>query len=340
MNFILDYFDIDWDAILRANKNDVNLSMQIFLKKVNELLDKYMPLRKLTQKEYKRRFKPWITNLILDKIEKKKKAFRKYMNPRANTEIKEQLKTDYKNIKNEITNLTRQSKKDYYKQYFTENTENLKKNLERNQGNHYNIKSKNYAYPTCIIEKNQTITEPKQITHSFNKHYASVAEEILKERKYEGNRSFAEYLHNPPDHTFAVYECDKTEIENIIQTLNPRKATGPNSIPTDILHLLKTEISYPLSIIFNILLRTGTHPELLKTAKVIPIFKKGSQLSTNNYRPISLLSNLNKILEKIMFNRVYNFLEKNNIISSNLDFAKNTRLIMVLSTLQKLYVKP
>ena len=50
-------------------------------------------------------------DLILDKIEKKNKAFRKYMNSRA-TEIKEQLKTDYKNIKNEITNLTRQSKKD------------------------------------------------------------------------------------------------------------------------------------------------------------------------------------------------------------------------------------
>ena len=127
VNFILDYFDIDWDAILQANKNDVNLSMQIFLKKVNELLDKYMPLRKLAQKEYKRRFKTWITNLILDKIEKKNKAFRKYMNPRANTEIKEQLKTDYKNIKNEITNLTRQSKKDYYKQYFTERLKIYKK---------------------------------------------------------------------------------------------------------------------------------------------------------------------------------------------------------------------
>ena len=111
-----------------------------------------------------------------------------------------------------------------------------------------------------------------------------------------------------------MYECDKIEIEYIIQTLNPRKAIGPNSIPTGILHLLKTEISYPLSVIFNISLRTGTHPELLKTAKILPIFKKGTQLSTNNYRPISLLSNLNKILEKLMFTRAYNFLEKNNII--------------------------
>ena len=56
--FLLDYFDIDWNAILQTNTNNVNLSMEIFMTKVNELLDKYMPLRKLTQKEYKRRFKP------------------------------------------------------------------------------------------------------------------------------------------------------------------------------------------------------------------------------------------------------------------------------------------
>ena len=76
----------------------------------------------------------------------------------------------------------------------------------------------------------------------------------------------------------------KLKLKYIIQTLNPRKAIGPNSIPTDILHLLKTEISYPLPVIFNISLRTGTHPELLTIAKILPIFKKGFQLSTNNYR--------------------------------------------------------
>ncbi len=49
-------------------------------------------------------------------------------------------------------------------------------------------------------------------------------------------------------------------------------------------------------------------------AKVIPIFKKGSKLSTSNYRPISLLSNINKIFEKIVFKRVYSFIEKHEMI--------------------------
>ena len=112
VNFILDYFDIDWNNILELNQNDVNVSLNIFLTKMNELFDKYMPLRKMTQKEYKRRFKPWITDNILEKIYLKNKIFRKYMKCKDGQPIlKEQLEREFKSIKNEVTLLTRQSKK-------------------------------------------------------------------------------------------------------------------------------------------------------------------------------------------------------------------------------------
>ena len=130
------------------------------------------------------------------------------------------------------------------------------------------------------------------------------------ERKYEGNKSHTDFLTNPLEESFVIYQCDHKEVEIIINSLNPKKETGPNSIPTDILLMLKKEISYPLSQIFNLSLSTGVYPDIFKIAKAIPIFKKGSQLCTSNYRPISLLSNLNKILEKLMFNRMYEFLEK------------------------------
>ena len=70
---------------------------------------------------------------------------------------------------------------------------------------------------------------------------------------------------------------------------------------------MRCELSKPLSWIANICLSTGTHPDELKTAKVVPSFKKGSKLLTSNYRPISLLSNINKIFEKLVFSRVYSF---------------------------------
>ena len=94
----------------------------------------------------------------------------------------------------------------------------------------------------------------------------------------------------------------------------PKKGYGPNSIETALLQLLKYEICGPLCEIFNLSFSTGLHPDLLKIAKTIPIFKKGSRLLVSNYRPISLLSNLNKILEKLMFSRMHKFLEDFNCI--------------------------
>ena len=61
---------------------------------------------------------------------------------------------------------------------------------------------------------------------------------------------------------------------------------------------------------------TGIFPSVLKTAKVVLVFKKDSKLDYSNYHPISLLSNIEKILERRMYNRLYTFLNKNNVIYS------------------------
>ena len=74
-----------------------------------------------------------------------------------------------------------------------------------------------------------------------------------------------------------------------------------------------TELATPLCWIANISFYTGIHPEKLKQTEIIPIFKNGSRLSPANYRPISLLSNINKIMEKIVYSRVFNYLNINNI---------------------------
>ena len=119
-NFISEFKDIHWNTILRPDENNTNLSMERFMTRFGELLDKHMPLRKMTNKEYKRRFKPWISDQILTKINTKNKLYQRMMRSK-NPEAKSRLNDEYKTMKNEITNATRQSKKDYYKQYFTEN---------------------------------------------------------------------------------------------------------------------------------------------------------------------------------------------------------------------------
>ena len=98
----------------------------------------------------------------------------------------------------------------------------------------------------------------------------------------------------------------------ITSSLNSNKSVGRNSIPTKILKLLKNDIFSQLADIFNISFSTGVCPTILKVAKVVLVYKKDSKLDFSNYWPISLLSNIEKILEKLMNNRVYNFFTKNN----------------------------
>ena len=96
------------------------------------------------------------------------------------------------------------------------------------------------------------------------------------------------------------------------------------SIPSKILKLISPTVSKPLSDIINLSFEIGTFPQCLKTANVIPIHKKDSKLDVNNYRPISLLSNLSKIIEKRMHSRLTSFLNKYNCLY-NLQFGFRNR---------------
>ena len=78
--------------------------------------------------------------------------------------------------------------------------------------------------------------------------------------------------------------------------------------------LLKQGISLQFADLFNISFSSDSFPSILKIAKVVPAFKKGCKLDCCNLPPISLLSNVEKILEKLMYKGVYNFLTENSII--------------------------
>ena len=103
----------------------------------------------------------------------------------------------------------------------------------------------------------------------------------------------------------------------IIQDINPKKSTGAFSIPTKLLLLIAELIILPICKIIDTSFTTGIFPDALKIAKVIPIHKGGYTQDVNNFRPISLLSIFDKIIEKLMHKRLYNFFEENNILFRN-----------------------
>ena len=96
--------------------------------------------------------------------------------------------------------------------------------------------------------------------------------------------------------------------------MKTNKAIGPNSIPTKILKMSQHIIAKPLVYLINLSFSTGVFPDLLKIANTISVLKIGDRQDYNNYRPISLISNLSNLIEKLAHKRLYNFLEKYSLL--------------------------
>ena len=302
---------IDWPKVLSTNLGDVNYSFDRFDQKINEILDKHVPLKKLSKKELKLQAKPWITQGILNSIKQRDKLLRKYINA---TEInhKEELHKEYKSLRNKIVAILRNSKKLYYQNYFQENAKDIRKTWSGIK-NIINIRTIIKTQPTSMLIEKEFVTDPTKIAEGFNSYFSTIAENLQQKIVFGGN-NFSKYLNTPLDSNFLFRSADTGEIILIIDSLANSKATGPHSIPTEILKLIKPIICYPLKEIINLSFATGEYPVKLKIAKVIPTFKKGDLLIVSNYRPISLLSNINKIFEKLVYSRLRSFLNLHNCI--------------------------
>ena len=139
-------------------------------------------------------------------------------------------------------------------------------------------------------------------------------QKTVKAKVRFSNKSFDEFFQNTKQNSFFLRPTSLDEITNLILSLNESKSVGSDGLPTKILKLLKNDISLQLTNIFNLSFSTGVFPSGLKITKCLPIHKKESKSKCSNYKPISLLSNLDKILEKLMHNRFYEFLEKYKLI--------------------------
>ena len=311
-SLIADLLELEWPKILELERNDPNFSFNSFETNVNTVIDKYIPLKKLTRKEIKMRIKPWINNDICKAIKIRETLYRKFIKAKDPL-IKEEYFNNYKVLRNQIVTLCRESKKLYYQNFFSKNCNNLK-NTWKGIKSIINIKSKNTFTPTSILNENGIISEPVEVANAFNDYFSSIAGK-LQAKIHQNGLDFTKYLLYNNPHSFFIEPTDKFEVLNIINDLNVSKACGPHSIPTDIFHSIKLIVAEPLTKIINLSFVNGIYIDNLKASKVLPIYKeKGSNLDCCNYRPISLLSNINKIFEKLIHKRLYNFLLKHNCI--------------------------
>ncbi len=115
------------------------------------------------------------------------------------------------------------------------------------------------------------------------------------------------------DMSFYFNPTDPDEIHKIITFLKGKKSSGHDGITTSFIKQIKEHNSLPISIIVNKSIATGKVPDVLKLAKVIPIYKSKEVDQCTKYRPISLLPSISKILEKVVHKRIYHFMNMQNI---------------------------
>ena len=161
------------------------------------------------------------------------------------------------------------------------------------------------------------------MANAFNDSFLTVAQKVQSKIKLS-RKSFSDFSPFNIHESILLSQITEDEISKIISSFNSSKSAGPNSIPTKILKILQVQISKHLTDIFNLSFTTANILFSLKSAKVIPIHKKNSNLIVSNYRPIHLFSNLDKIIEKLMYNRIIQFLEDDKIIYyKQFGFRKN-----------------
>ena len=156
---------------------------------------------------------------------------------------------------------------------------------------------------------NVVISDSKGKAEAFNDFFLSHASIDASNTKLPEDSNFEIKLDS--------IVASEQEVLDLIKSLYTTKATGPDGIGPRLLYVAGYTIVPSLTKLINLCLSSAQVPQMWKHANVMPLFKKGDSSKLNNYRPVSLLSCTSKILERIVFKTVFNYLRDNNILTSH-----------------------
>ena len=151
-------------------------------------------------------------------------------------------------------------------------------------------KRRSNVQPSKLTLNNyDTVSEPQIIAEKLNRFFVNIGKEMAASIQPNDSNSAECSVGEKKKITNSIFllpSCQQ-EVFNLIKELKNRKATRTSDIETKFIKLVNPIISFFLSELFNLCLSTGTYPDLMKVAEVIPIFKKGQKDKLTNYRPIS-----------------------------------------------------
>ena len=172
-------------------------------------------------------------------------------------------------------------------------------------------KEKKHEIPNEFVWNNRAITDMNEIANEFNRYFISIGHSLSE--KIQSVHSSEEYLGQKANTVFKFTVVNEECIDKIIKKLKSKSSTGYDNISNKLIKHARTILVKPLTLLANQIIHTGEFPRQLKIVRVKPLYKKGDESSFSNYRPISLLPSISKILEKVMAEQLVDYFTTNNL---------------------------
>ena len=275
----------------------------MFFETFNNLYDRYFPItsKTLSTKDLE---KPWINDVI-----KKRMSIRDKLHKLS---VKNYVpRKTYTDFRNKLTKQMVEAKAKYYEKEFKDNENNIKETWSIINSA---LKSKSKDSKVSICDDNGNQVTDSEVPNNFVNYFTTIADKLTSQIP-NTQTHFSSYLGNRINNSFFFAPSDSSDILKVIGNLK-NSGKGLYAISTDVIKSCKHIIAPVLSHIINLCINDGYFPVELKIGCITPIFKNGNKELINNYRPVCSLSPFSKIIEKVVYNRMISFIDKNNIFSS------------------------
>lgn len=317
----------NWNEVY--NESNPERAYNVFDTKINRILNTHCPIK--TSKVSKRQTpkKPWVTPGLIKSIFTKDKLYKQYI-----TKPSPENKLKYTKFRNILNSLLRTSKKNHFSSQLNLHKNNMKKTWQTL--NNILGRNKTDKPPSHFTDDDDNeIKDPVKIATKFNDFFTNIGPSLASKIP-PPKFSLLDQIKssNAPLNSLFLSPCSSQEVLEITCSLKTSNSCGTDGISSKLLKQIIPEILDVITHIFNNSLSTGIVPSKLKTAKVNPVFKSGDKHKFTNYRPISILPSISKLLEKIVYNRIHDFITEHKILSSNqFGFRKNRSTYMAINNL-------
>jgi hypothetical protein len=300
----------DWSSVTKDNTEGCFIT---FHEMIKEALDITCPLKEKKQKSNKKyqKIEEWMTNGLLTSRRHKIKLHKKLNKDKTKDAITKRYKT-YSKV---YAKCIKKAKTLHIQEQLSLNQNNPRKTWEI-INNITGRGSTKDQLPDTFINDGRAVTKEKNIAEGFNSFFTNVGPSLARLINVKDPNHFKTYLTRTKS-KLAFKSINIQELDKIMSNIKPKKSKGHDDISNCLLKQMYPRIKPVILHLMNTSIILGHCPEHWKVAKVIPIYKNGNPQEYNNYRPISLLPTISKVIEKIIAKQTLDYLSENNLLHTD-----------------------